>query len=70
MKAAHIQPIIVDSNKQLLRMLYKDRVDIAIMSKDNALPLIKQTVQHKKSIIITPIKTYNLHHFIKNSTSI
>jgi ABC-type amino acid transport substrate-binding protein len=61
---AHFQPITVDSNVQLIDMLYMNRIDIAIMSKQNAQHLMQQKNEYKK-IKITPIATYNLYHFLK-----
>lgn len=57
-------PTIVNSNAQLINMLKRGRIDIAIMSKDNSIMFIKQLIEEKIKINSAILVSYNLYHFI------
>jgi len=59
-----MEPTKVNTNKQLLKMLLSDRVDLIVLSKNNALKHT-QGIEHKNlHILQPPIQSVPVYHFV------
>lgn len=56
--------ILVDSNEQLFKMLYHERIDVAVMAHVNGLITLRDMHQRGIQALQPPLQRYPLYHYL------
>ena len=59
-----MNPLILNSNEHLFKMLNSSRFDIVVASRITAVSHLKKKENHKLQVIEPPIEVYKLYHYL------